>query len=602
MSEIGLKNKLNKNVLMVMTVIFIAIALSADTVLVETNSLFDVITSCMKIDYTRTTLIAVASYFLLKQVRDIEYDIWVRVLAVFYALFMLVGRSYFAFNTWDFIFYNPAHFVFAIIIFCGYYCFFAAIIALVMDKTLNYSGLRKLQVEKISLVKVWLATFLCYLPFIVIFFPGSIASDGYKQLRMFFFMEARTTQHPFFSTLVMGLIVACGRLINDTMGIFLLVFLQVLLGSFFASLIIKWAYEQKIPLWLKRLTFAYFTLIPLWGGYLQCVIKDAMYYVLFMTMYWCFCLIILNEDVIKSKLVIAGMIIMIAAAALWRRESTIVVFITSIVVFFMIKQYKKQYVAIVAGVFALIMTFELVIVPFMHVYPGDIYCKYSIIWQMSARYVCDHKDEITDEEADILRAMMKYDEIEQRYDPLLSDPIKETIEFDSDEEKDNYARVMRGWFAKHPDTFIQAIISHCYGYFYPDFEQHVRMDTHYYIKEFDDDREVFDVHYFMPEWIREAVDKYTDMWLKLPVVSLLLRPSTPLWINLFCMVLIIRKKKYKYMIGLMPVLLGIGACFIAPVNGLIRYSISATACIPVMIVYTLVVLGQENSVVPSEKI
>lgn len=597
-----LKNVTKNNVFRVVMSVCVVFALCSDTVLTETDNLLNVVVTCMNIDYLLSAFVAVAAYFLFRVTQSQRRDFWMRLLAFIFSTFMLLGRSYWTFNTWDFIFYNTAQFAFAVIVFSGYYLFFEAAISGLCYWVVDNKSSLQFEVKKISLIKLWLILFLSYLPFIIIFFPGSIASDGYKQLRMFFWMEARTTQHPFFATLVMGLIVAAGRLISDNFGIFLFVFLQIAFGSFFIAHVIKWTYEQNIPLWFKRVTLAYFTLIPLWGGYLQCVIKDAMYFVLFMIMCWSFCLILLDERILKSNIMIVAIIIMLAAAALWRREGTIIVPFMLIATFFTIKKYKKRYIAMAAGVYTLILIFEMVIIPFMHVYPGDIYCKYSIIWQMSARYVCDHQGEITEDEADALRAIMNYDELTELYNPLLSSPVKETIEIDSKEERDNYIRVMKSWFVKHPDTFVQAAISHFYGYFYPDFEQHVRKDTQYYIKKYDDNREVLDVHYFMPQWIRDFVDGYTNLWLKIPGVSILLRPSTPLWINLICALLIIEKKKYKYLIGLLPVLLGMGTCFIAPVNGLIRYSIADTACIPLMIVYTLVVVWRENGIVPSTKI
>ena len=60
---------------------------------------------------------------------------------------------------------------------------------------------------------------LCWLPYLVIFYPGSVPYDGYLQLNMFYGIDPATNHHPWFSTLVMGSLHWIGGHVSDNFGV-----------------------------------------------------------------------------------------------------------------------------------------------------------------------------------------------------------------------------------------------------------------------------------------------------------------------------------------------------------------------------------------------
>ena len=89
--------------------------------------------------------------------------------------------------------------------------------------------------RKLSRWKVtWLSfavLLICYVPYLYIYFPGSMNSDSVDQLTMYFGFSEMTNHHPFLSSLLMGWFVELGmKFGNGALGIFMYVFMQISIG------------------------------------------------------------------------------------------------------------------------------------------------------------------------------------------------------------------------------------------------------------------------------------------------------------------------------------------------------------------------------------
>lgn len=74
--------------------------------------------------------------------------------------------------------------------------------------------------EKHYLLVAFLLILAGWLPYILIFWPGSVPYDGFRQLNMFAGNQRFTNKHPWELSLIMGALMTIGNVISDNWGIF----------------------------------------------------------------------------------------------------------------------------------------------------------------------------------------------------------------------------------------------------------------------------------------------------------------------------------------------------------------------------------------------
>ena len=118
---------------------------------------------------------------------------WItHLIAAFFALFMLIGISYSTQGSWVFILGNKKQSLIAALAFVGYFFLFDVALC-VLYRFLEQRGLRQAAntrplpafMEKHGRLSAFLLIYLCWLPWIIVFFPGSVPADGYRQLDMY---------------------------------------------------------------------------------------------------------------------------------------------------------------------------------------------------------------------------------------------------------------------------------------------------------------------------------------------------------------------------------------------------------------------------------
>ena len=109
-----------------------------------------------------------------------------------------------------------------------------------------------------------------------------------------------------------------------------------------------------------------------------------------------------------------------------------------------------------------------VFLPMMNIKPGSEREMFSVPFQQTARYVKEHSEEITTEEAEAIRGILDFDHLAELYNPEISDAVKWTYK----DKADNSAKLayIKTWikqFIKHPLTYFEATFNNTYRYFDP---------------------------------------------------------------------------------------------------------------------------------------
>ena len=177
------------------------------------------------------------------------------ILAVCFAICMLIGKSFSQMGNIKFIFGDKKQFCIAIIVFLGFYILFdVAITALYV-----YISEKRKREEKAIKVKwieehyftfSFLCMLICWSPYILCYLPGSVPHDGYWQLNMAFGINPLTNHHPWVITFIYGIIMRLGRCVSDNFGIFMIVIsftiIEILCYAFVCISLKKWGASKKV--------------------------------------------------------------------------------------------------------------------------------------------------------------------------------------------------------------------------------------------------------------------------------------------------------------------------------------------------------------------
>ena len=162
--------------------------------------------------------------------------------AALFALFLLAGQCYALADSWDPLLANPLCRTVALAMLLGYWvCFYLLTAALfrALDRRagerpapLDRRGRRRRSLLALGILAV------CWLPYLVLCWPGSLTYDAQWQLGQYFGQTAATNHHPWLSTLLMGGLVDLGGSLE--WGLFRYVLFQsTLCAAVFAAVCVQ---------------------------------------------------------------------------------------------------------------------------------------------------------------------------------------------------------------------------------------------------------------------------------------------------------------------------------------------------------------------------
>jgi len=422
--------------------------------------------------------------------------------------------------------------------------------------------------------------FACYLPVLILLYPGSLPHDGYNQINQFMGISPLNNSHPVVSTIIIGFLFSIGRSLGgDNFGVFFYVLIQsIFLAYVFAksSMTIKGFGKDKLAI----SSVVFFALCPIWPLYAATVIKDTLFLVFFVD----FSLTIINLLSKEATLSIrpAIRLVIISLLVCWTRHNGIYVVLPTLLAMIFLSSETNRRNALYSTCFIFVSCLILsnAILPFFHVESASANEMMSVPYQQTARYVIMHPDEITEEEREIINTSIDFNRIPELYNPELSDPIKWSYSFNSSPSR-AYLKLWFKMFFRHPMTYISATFHNTYGYYYPFSNFDVMSTFQLYTKGEPVATGDFDIHYVLQherthatgdQRAPEVVIDYADAWRNLPVLQLLTRPGVYTWFLMMLAVYLVDKRQYIKLVALLPAVFLFLTCLVSPVNGLLRYA------------------------------
>lgn len=439
---------------------------------------------------------------------------------------------------------------------------------------------------------VFLITFIVILTswilYLTIFYPGSVYYDGYNQLNQSMGVTELTNHHPVLSTFFIGVIFRLGSIVDDNFGVFLYVLIQSIVTSgVFAMSVVQ---IRKMGMSIKTCicTMLFFSVVPVWGSYSQAMGKDMIYNAVFV--WFLINFLKMLDDLFHKKRKIISPVFLLSAflTCALRQNGKFAVFAAIIFLLFMSRAYWKRIGILLLALLMVVLGYEKMIIPATGAIPGSAKEVFSIPFQQTAKYMRTYPEEVTDEEFAAIDKVLSAGSIPDKYNPLISDKVKDTIRNPMEEGAlKEYFKIWFKMFFKHPGVYIEAFLQQCYGYLDPFHHISPLGDFQNYIEDGPLATGDFDIHYIMSDKIRNQLGDYEYLWTKMFPLTLLTYPGIYTWISVFCILLLCKKRLWKQLSAMVIPIVYILTCIASPVNGYLRYMLPVMAAMPILLAWVV---------------
>lgn len=576
--------------------------------IIDTNDSFIINTVKFGLNYEKAyginsailfLLVAYFYYHIRKENNELDQRLEIAVCmgGLLFGFFMVFGNSFLHFNNWDLIFDNPFQVFISMINYIGYFFLFQYILTFLIlfiknklnkkdRKGTNYFGKSKVTSKKFILFYM-IGFLICWLPYIVIFYPGTMNMDSLFQIEQYLGKIHWTTHHPIFPTIIFGTFMKIGAfyLLNDNMGLFLNNIFQMILGAFLLSYAINYIYQLTQSKKIKYSLFSFFAFFPIWPIHFYTEVKDV-YFSVSLLLYLIFSMKFITQKGKLDKKQWAVYVVSMILVYLFRNNG-IFILLFSFPFFAMIVKKRERIKIIVSSIFAIAFSFIFTqsYMQTNHIDKGSIKEALAVPLQQTARYVSQYK--LTKEEQYTISKLVAIKDIKENYDPETIDYVKARYKQETATNQDlkEYFLVWEKMFFKHPDVYFQATMNATYGYFYPDRKENKDSFAQFTIDAPDCvNVSHFNIH-FLPdrEIYRNRVELGIYALRNMPVIGLLFSCGLYTWILIIVTLILWYFRKKKEMAILVPLYVIILVCVASPVNAFVRYMQPVMLTLPFVI-------------------
>ena len=431
---------------------------------------------------------------------------------------------------------------------------------------------------------------LCWLPFLLVFFPGTLSWDMGEMLAQFFGLRPMDTWHPVFTTWLLGAFVSLGRFLHsDSLGVLLFMLMQTAVLAMAMGLAASRIRALGAARWVQWATLAFFGLTPIWGSYAQFVCKDTLYTASVLA------LTLQAAEVLRGPVPIhrRGLLLLAGSSllcCLLRNNGLYVVLPTAVfLTVFGAKGRQRLRIGGALGLaLALALGFSGWLLPALGIRDEQASGLYSVCFQQSARVLRDH--DVTSGEWEAIDRVLDAERLPELYEPWIADPVKYTFRQygqGAQAERAALEPYLGSWLTmlgKYPLTYAEAFVAgnSAYYAFLP------KLDGETYNDQAGN-RFVFEMHpqiaanldvhasYAMPESLRSLAAMAVRGLRHIPGLSLLYVCAVYTWTLAAAALSMGRQRRWRGLVAFVPAALSFATCLLSPVNDYFRYFLPVVA-------------------------
>ena len=441
-------------------------------------------------------------------------------------------------------------------------------------------------------------TLICWLPIIIIFFPGWTWYDGFRSLSYFFGFAHWSNHHPVLISLLMGICVKIGKMLGSAnLGIFLYNILLSVISILTYCNIQSFLKKIKASYILRFLILFYFAIFPYWLVFGYSLLKDGLYCMIVVNFTIELAHIILNpSEYLKSKSRWMYFALLCILTCFTRNNGVYILFFVIIVLIFF---YRKRMtitnqIKIISPLFVGIFLFSFCIhflYPTLDIWLSGKGESSSIFCQQIGRYLKYYKSDLTDKEKNMLKyTFVDWENIgPQHYNPIISDPVKGRLYNKNNKLKELWLT----FFLKKTLIYFESFFYHTANYYSMPYKIYLTeglwLPTYHFSGGKNDSLEktvnyVGDIH-FTPsfEKSRKTYLKFPYFIKHIPGIGLLYNCSFYTYIMALCFIAVILYGQKKNLIIFIPSIVTFLVALASPLNGSLRYFLPILAITPILL-------------------
>jgi len=520
------------------------------------------------------------------------------ICGVIFSILIITGYSLIKTNSLDLLFYDKFQFMISIINFIGYFLLFKRLFIYLIEKTkiINIKQENEKVISKHSILFCFAIFMLCWMPYIIIFYPGPMNYDSLVEINQFYGVKEWTTHHPVIPTIIYGTCMKIGKsILNDNMGLFINNIIQVIVGGLIISYCINNMYKIVKNKKIRNALIIFFALCPIIPIHLYTEVKD-IWFMLGVLLYFNLLMKFVKQtETIKIKEKILFSISMIIIYCF--RNNGIYLILFTIPFLFILKNIKIRNSIIVMSIVTILFCYcgNLILIKNLKISKGSVREVLAIPLQQTARYIMTY--DLTQEEKEDIEKLINIEDFKANYNPESIDIVKQNFKVNcSKEDLKNY--FIRWWkmLLKHPGVYISATLNSTYGYFYPDRKEFKDGLAQFEIDTFNGNKMNLDIHLNNVKQ-RNGIESFINMIRNLPFVGLFFSCGFYSWLIIIITLVLIYYRKYKEIIPLVSMYIIILVCVASPVNAYLRYMLPIIISMPFIMGWTYYTILYDNEMV-----
>ncbi len=416
---------------------------------------------------------------------------------------------------------------------------------------------------------------ICWAPWIVIHWPGSVDWDGLRQLNQTVGIRPLSNWDPWLVTVFYYWpLLWLGRLVNDNIGIFTIILANALLSAACYATIIRHCLRLVPNYVLFIILLVGFGVLPICGAFVQVVVKDAIWlplYALFISL----CIQSYFQQRRRNFIRLALMGVVICFV---RNNGVYLAALSLITLCCLLptKQIRRQAGLALFAVATVYLLMSCFITPALKIGPTNKQDSLAIPLQGIARYVKEYPQDLSAAQRKLIDDKLNLQTLADRYNPINFDKVKNNGRAGI---YDSLAWIPPLWLqlaARHPGVMIEAFLHNSYAYYYPYAQPH---DFKFYqCKSPMVWKGNFHWNYAFSEDTREYIKKYITWWQRTPLLHFFVSPAFPALLMLaVASALLYLRRSQLATLALLP-FFNVLVCCASPINNSIRYASGSYVC------------------------
>ena len=437
---------------------------------------------------------------------------------------------------------------------------------------------------------VWLGALLlvCWLPWFVCLFPGTVSNDSISQLKELMGLTPMSNANPVFQTWLLGAFRQLGLWLGSAdAGVALYCVTQAVLMAWLLGTLLDGLRRSAAPRWLFWTALAFYALCPIFPVFAFCVGKDTNFAmaVLFLSL---MVKRVVDEPDRRGAARAIGLCAAAVLCALLRNPGIFLALLTLalLLAWTLMRRERRACGAwrlpalACACVLAVYGGLHLMVLPGLNIAPMPESENYSLPLQQVARVAAG--DGLTEAQAEAVSGVLPVEELKAAYNGELSDPVKALWREDATpEQKRAFWRAWPGIVLEHPMTCLSATFHNTYGYLYPGYMSVIK-PTLLIGDQSTRTASVKGLYDYTVNPLSERLEAFTDRLAQNPLYRLVVSPGLYGWIVLMSAVWLLRGNRGR-LLCTVPAVFTLAGCLLSAVNGYFRYAMPLYLCAPLLL-------------------